>query len=153
MQTKFKLAAAVFVLAAAITAHAAAYAAAPKAGDHYQAYKGQSCSDNISCKITFGKIPSGKSVLVTNVSCSLEGITTSTAGIFSMTLSDDLDGFNTTLTPVQVGAIPSGHNFYMLSNNVTSHLLDGGRKPLAIVGFNENFSSVNFLCGISGTWQ
>jgi len=110
------------------------------------ATEGSSCADNSHCYFRFSPVPSGKQLVVTQVSCivTVLGGSMVTAALWPYRNNETLPLRRSSL----VHSNPAANTFVL--NNTTLQLFVAGDRPLVRVQVSNATSTVSGECNISG---
>jgi len=137
----------VIALFAAMPTHGA-QAAAVSVDGFYNQTVSKSCPTTDVCQTPFSAVPAGKTLIVTNVSCTIQAGGTALLTDFYMVLKeDDTFDYKTYLLPVYLGA--SGGNRQLRSNNPAVHIAKARQKLTVLTRYDGAITST-LTCSIAG---
>jgi len=129
-----------------VAAHGAGSGIPVIAAGHYNQFATSDCGGLRGCETTFNTVPSGKTLIVTNVSCTIRASGTSV--LTGFVLADAADKASSELMPFLVTTL-SGGNRFIQSNDTTSHVFKAGQVPTVATTYSADTSS-SLWCSIGG---
>jgi hypothetical protein len=115
---------------------------------HFEEFVASSgCAGSPSCAVSFTAIPAGKTLILSNVSCSITA--SQTASILALTLTRQ--GSASILAFLNVGTLLSTGSFRrFVSNTEISKIYVGGQIPRVAVSFTASQAISNTQCYLTG---
>jgi hypothetical protein len=120
------------------------------AGSTYEESKNKTtCGTNTSCAVMFRKVPAGKTLMITHVSCRV--VANGTAPITNASLGDTDQTRAEFLTPVQLSTDGENFRYFHLSNEVST-IFTAATTPEVSVTFDGSILMSQLSCNIAGQY-
>ena len=114
---------------------------------YFEEYLSTNCLNSVVCNVTFSAVPTGKTFVVSNVSCIYTAGVTAVPQIATLTKAGG-GGAITFLTPTLL-LTTSGFRRYVTNEAVTKIYLPG-HAPQANITFSALQNSITIACSITG---
>ena len=114
---------------------------------HYEETVGQSCPNSQACSVVFTAMPAGKTLVVSNVSCTITAGNSAT--ILALALTRQGSSLNQAFLNLGTAVTFSSFRRFV-SNTEISKLYVGGALPKVSVSFNAVQASSSMSCYLAG---